>query len=97
MIQLNLFTGQLYLRSYREYVRLCRYPGLVYTENRGDEAVAQVGFVGRRDTHECEFDESPVAFLAEVYSKLRRDCVVGIEKTHMGKILAGEILTEKDF
>ncbi|KAK4153473.1 hypothetical protein C8A00DRAFT_33763 [Chaetomidium leptoderma] len=96
VMQLNLFAGQLYLRSYDEYVRLCRYLGLVYTENRGDEVVAQDGFVGKKRYPECQFDASPLAFLAEVYKKIRRDCV-GIEKTHMGKILAGEILTERDF
>ena len=96
VMQLNLFAGQLYLGSYVEYVRLCRYLGLAYTENEGVEAVAQDGFVGKKLYPECEFESSPVAFLAEVYKKIRRDCV-GIEKTHMGKILAGQILTEADF
>ncbi len=96
VMQLNLFAGQLYLGSYVEYVRLCRYLGLAYTENEGVEAVAQDGFVGKKLYPECEFESSPVAFLAEVYKKIRRDCV-GIEKTHMGKILAGQILTETDF
>lgn len=89
--QLNLFAGQLYLRDYEEYVRLCRYLGLAYTENKRDEVVGRDGFVGRRGYAECEFEESPVAFLAEVFGRVRRDCV-GIEKTHMGMLLAGEIL-----
>ncbi|KAK0715939.1 hypothetical protein B0H67DRAFT_645624 [Lasiosphaeris hirsuta] len=98
VMQLNLFAGQLYLRSYDEYQRLCGYLGLVYTEN-DDEATAVPpdGFVGKKKYPECEFESSPVAFLAKVYNEIRGDCVGGIEKTHMGKILAGDILTEKDF
>ncbi|KAG7289873.1 hypothetical protein NEMBOFW57_006250 [Staphylotrichum longicolle] len=34
--QLNLFAGQLYLRNYAEYVRMCRYLGLSYTKNSGE-------------------------------------------------------------
>ncbi|KAB5513475.1 hypothetical protein GE09DRAFT_1266739 [Coniochaeta sp. 2T2.1] len=48
VMQLNLFAGQLYFRSCGEYVRLCRYLGLAYTENKGDEAVAQDGFLGKK-------------------------------------------------
>ena len=94
--QLNLFAGQLYLRSRTEYVVLCAHLGLACAENMGEKAVAQDGFVGRRGYPSCKFKTSPVAFLAEVYSKVRRDCV-GIEKTHMGRVLAGEVLRGRDF
>ncbi|KAK3323063.1 hypothetical protein B0H66DRAFT_515810 [Apodospora peruviana] len=96
VMQLNLFAGQLYLRDYGEYVRLCRYLGLAYMENKGEEVVAPDGFVGRRGYRDCKFEVSPIPFLTEVYKKIRRDCV-SIEKTHMGRILSGEILTEADF
>jgi hypothetical protein len=96
VMQLNLFAGQLYLRDYGEYVRLCRYLGLAYTENRRDEVVGRDGFVGRRGYAECGFGESPVAFLGEVFGRVRRDCV-GIAKTHMGRVLAGEVLGEREF
>jgi hypothetical protein len=33
--------------------------------------------------------------ITQVYSKIRRD-YIGIEKTYMGKALAGQILTERD-
>ncbi|KAK0613589.1 hypothetical protein B0T14DRAFT_591458 [Immersiella caudata] len=98
VMQLNLFAGQLYLRSYDEYKRLCGYLGLAYTENEDQEtAVPPDGFVGQRKYPNCKFELSPVAFLAKVYHEIRGDCVGGMEKTHMGKILAGEILTERDF
>ncbi|KAK4220947.1 hypothetical protein QBC38DRAFT_155242 [Podospora fimiseda] len=98
VMQLNLFAGQLYLRDFEEYTRLCRYLGLAYTANDDDEvAVPLDGFVGRRRYPECEFESSPVSFLSKLFNNIRRDCMGGIEKTHMGRILAGEILTEKDF
>ncbi|EAQ83711.1 hypothetical protein CHGG_10115 [Chaetomium globosum CBS 148.51] len=99
VMQLNLFAGQLYLRSYAEYVRLCRYLGLSYTENEGDEDIAADGFVGRaggEGYEECGFESSPVGFLNVLFKRIRRDCL-DIEKTHMGRILAGEILRERDF
>lgn len=98
VMQLNLFAGQLYLRSYKHYVALCRYLGLSYRENEGSETIAADGFVGRREGEyaACRFETSPVMFLSVLFKKIRKDCM-GIEKTHMGKILAGEILTEKDF
>ncbi|KAB5542462.1 hypothetical protein GE09DRAFT_1244749 [Coniochaeta sp. 2T2.1] len=82
--------------DYREYTRLCRYLGLAYTENRGDKVVGRDGFIGKRGYAECGFRESPVAFLREVFGRMRRDCV-GIEKTHMGRVLAGEVLGEREF
>lgn len=98
VMQLNLFAGQLYLRSYDEYKRLCRYLGLAYMANEDeDAAVPPDGFVGRRKYPECKFWSSPVEFLSKVYNDIRRDCMGGIEKTHMGRILAGEMLTEDDF
>ncbi|KAK3293166.1 uncharacterized protein B0H64DRAFT_327170 [Chaetomium fimeti] len=97
--QLNLFAGQLYLRSYADYVRLCRYLGLSYRENEGEEEIAADGFVGRaggEGYEDCEFESSPVGVLNVLFKRIRRDCL-DIEKTHMGRILAGEILREKDF
>ncbi|VBB80720.1 Putative protein of unknown function [Podospora comata] len=103
IMQLNLFAGQLYLRSYEEYVRMCRYLGLSFTENKSDGSdgvvVGADGFVGRaggKGYEDCPFEESPVGFLSVLYKRLRRDCA-NIDRTHMGTVLAGGILTEKDF
>ncbi|KAK0710370.1 hypothetical protein B0T21DRAFT_454868 [Apiosordaria backusii] len=103
IMQLNLFAGQLYLRSYEEYVRMCRYLGLSYTENKSDGSdgvvVGADGFVGRaggEGYENCPFEKSPVGFLSVLYKRLRRDCT-NIDRTHMGMVLAGGILTEKDF
>ncbi|KAK4182801.1 hypothetical protein QBC35DRAFT_395228 [Podospora australis] len=99
--QLNLFAGQLYLRSYDEYVQLCRYLGLSYTENDGDRDIAADGFVGKAGggagyEQACAFEASPVAFLSVLFKRIRRDCL-DIEKTHMGRVLTGEILRERNF
>ncbi|KAK1750884.1 hypothetical protein QBC47DRAFT_352381 [Echria macrotheca] len=96
VMQLNLFAGQLYLRCYHEYLRLCRYLGVSHTANTEGLQVGTDGFVGETGYPECEFDESPVAFLADMYKKIRRDGV-DCGKTHMGAVLAGDILTMKDF
>jgi hypothetical protein len=37
-----------------------------------------------------------VGFLSVLFKRVRRDCL-DIEKTHMGRILTGEILRERDF
>ncbi|KAK4130358.1 hypothetical protein BT67DRAFT_490504 [Trichocladium antarcticum] len=102
--QLNLFAGQLYLRSHAAYILMCQYLGLAHRANEGDADVAADGFVGRKggEGYEgCEFAEgpqggSPVGFLAVLVKRLRRDCV-DVERTHLGRVLAGEILTGRDF
>jgi hypothetical protein len=43
----NLFASRLYLRSYAEYVRTCRYLGLAHAANEGDGNIAADVFVGR--------------------------------------------------
>ncbi|KAK3937045.1 hypothetical protein QBC46DRAFT_320431 [Diplogelasinospora grovesii] len=100
VMQLNLFAGQLYLRTYDEYVCLCRYLGLSYQENQDTDGrvVGPDGFVGQRryGADECPFNTSPIPFLSLVYKKIRRDCM-DITGTHLGRILAGEILVERDF
>ncbi|KAK4466142.1 hypothetical protein QBC42DRAFT_330868, partial [Cladorrhinum samala] len=114
VMQLNLFAGQLCLRSYREYARLCRYLGLRYRDDAdadGDGDVemrdaglprgswAPDGWVGRAGGSEfagCPFDFNPVPFLRVLYKRIRGGCL-DIERTHMGRILAGEVLTMEDF
>lgn len=94
--QLNLFAGQLYLRNYAEYVRMCRYLGLSYTKNSGEEKVGQDGFVGKGVMYpECRFGTSPVGFLRGLVG-VRRDCAE-VERTHMGRVLVGGVLGIGDF
>jgi hypothetical protein len=100
VMQLNLFSGQLYLRGWEEYVRLTRYLGLLYRENEGDADVGPDGFVGKKSGNEeyqdCDFETSPIPFLSALIKRIRRDCL-DIGKTHLGRLLGGEILRERDF
>ncbi len=97
--QLNLFAGQLYLRSYADYTRMCRYLGLAFVENEGEKDIAADGFVGKgggEGYEACGFGSSPVAFLGMLMKTVRRDCL-DVGGTHVGRLLAGEILRRADF
>ena len=95
--QLNLFAGQTYLRSYEEYVQLCNYLGISHRENTGNEAIPVDGFTGARaGNSDCKFTSSPIPFLNVLYKRIRADCL-DIGQTHVGKILAGDILAQDEF
>jgi hypothetical protein len=101
IIQLNLFAGQLYLSSYREYVEVCQFLGLAYEKTENGAVVAADGFIISRNGSvgpgsQCTFRDSPVKFLKVLMTKIRRNCE-GIDKTHMGQILDGKILLPADF
>ncbi|EGX90693.1 hypothetical protein CCM_07113 [Cordyceps militaris CM01] len=98
-LQLNLFAGQLYFGSYQDYADTCDMLSLAWRPSSaadGDEtssAVASDGFVASGKT---KFTKSPVQSIKMLLTTLRRDCQE-IDKTHWGRILAGEFLTEVDF
>ncbi|KAK7987451.1 hypothetical protein PG989_007766 [Apiospora arundinis] len=95
--QLNLFSGQLYFQNLREYQELCAYLGLSCTGNDGSTAVAVDGFVGKCARYPlCQFTRSPNAFLQFIMANVRRDRQ-DISRTHIGRMLAGEILVKDDF
>ncbi|KAJ8068302.1 hypothetical protein OCU04_003865 [Sclerotinia nivalis] len=103
VMQLNLFAGQLYLRSYDEYIRLCQFLGLCHYPPQDDVEIACDNFVpvSSRAAFDpvmeevCPFVESPVGFLQKVFALRRKG--QSFEDTHMGKILNGELLMRKDF
>lgn len=98
--ELNLFSGQLYLRSFAEYVELCGFLGITSKPNVSDDIeVAADGFILRRKGRgkpTSKFSCSPVKFLQFLLSRIGR---IGeeIDKTDMGKILDGMILHPSDF
>ncbi|KAM0269041.1 hypothetical protein ACHAQH_009846, partial [Verticillium albo-atrum] len=97
VVQLNLFAGQLWLESYEEYVRICRFLGLSYRPSQGEERIATDGFEGKTELNPgCAFDKSPVAFLRAVISGIRADCQE-VGRTDLGRILGGEILRLEGF
>ena len=95
--QLNVFAGQLYLRDHKSYLRLCRFLG-VPTKDLPDGTAIRwnlFNIPGSFEESEITFSGSPlpsVMALLAVRSRGRP-----FAHTHMGKILQGQLLREKDF
>lgn len=94
-IQLNLFTGSLYLRDFNEYTELCDFLGLLRTRPVEGQQIYADGFIDPPSGIWC-LKKSPVPFLRTFLMKIRREGE-GVEKTHLGKILNGVRLEESDF
>ena len=96
--QLNVFSGQLYLRDYKSYLRLCRFLGVPTTESPNDDIAIQrnlFNIPGSFEEMENMFLGSPlpcVMALLAIRNKGRP-----FAHTHMGRILQGQVLTKKDF
>lgn len=102
-LQLNLFAGQLYLRDYDGYVALCRMLRLSSRKRTEDTDIGMDGFmISSTDLETAAvirasgFKTSPVPFLGAFLMLARRDCH-SIEKTHLGQILDGILLRQRDF
>ncbi|PVH93270.1 hypothetical protein DM02DRAFT_676940 [Periconia macrospinosa] len=94
IMQLNLFAGQLYFRSYGEYTEMCDYLGLAWATAKEGQEVETDGFI-RGLQGKWGLEDSPVRFFRGLM-KLRREGE-GIDKTQVGKLLNGVMLTEDDF
>ena len=94
IVQLNLFAGQLYFKSYAEYVELCSCLGLAWEAPKEGEELQADGFI-TPPAGDWGFNKSPVGFLKE-YLKIRREGE-GMEKTHLGRVLEGGLLEECEF
>lgn len=100
---LNLFAGQLYLRSYEEYLSVCRFLGLCFRPPYEQIQVACDGFISPTSRpgfdalmeRECPFTTSPVEFL-RILTALRRKGQSS-QNSHLGRILHGELLTREEF
>jgi hypothetical protein len=94
-MQLNLFSGSLYLRSYTEYIELCNFLGLLRDKVKSGQQVFADGFI-TPPSGTWGLKQSPVPFLRTLLMKIRKEGE-GIEKTIMGRILNGARLEEIDF
>ncbi|KAF2009480.1 hypothetical protein BU24DRAFT_473639 [Aaosphaeria arxii CBS 175.79] len=94
-VQLNLFAGSLYLRSFAEYKELCDFLGLLHGVAQEGQQVYADGFIDP-PTGKWGLTKSPVPFLRTLLMKIRREGE-GVEKTHLGRILNGVRLEETDF
>lgn len=94
-VQLNLFSGSLYLRSFDEYIELCDMLGLLRSHAQPGQSALPDGFI-TTSVGQWGLKKSPVAFLRGLVMRVRREGE-GLEKTHMGRILDGARLEEADF
>ena len=94
-MQLNLFAGSLYLRSLSEYHELCDYLGLLHGKTKTGQQVYADGFINP-PTGTWGLKQSPVPFLRSLLMKIRREGE-GTNLTHMGRILNGIRLEDRDF
>jgi hypothetical protein len=76
-MQLNLFAGSLYLRSYTEYAELCDFLGLLRDKVKPGQRVSAEGFIMPPT---WGLKESPVLFMCALLMKIRKEGE-GIEKT----------------
>ncbi|KAL2821232.1 hypothetical protein BJX63DRAFT_427905 [Aspergillus granulosus] len=96
-IQLNLFSGQLYMSSYTEYQEVCDFLGVASGKTVQGQTVALDGFIlASNNKLTTNFSQSPLRFLKVLMSSIRKECQK-IDKTHMGKLLDGRLLTPRDF
>ncbi|KAK7426741.1 hypothetical protein QQZ08_006777 [Neonectria magnoliae] len=101
VVYLNLFAGQLYLSSFQEYTNLCDELGLAWSTPEDLVVLQADGFIppGLREgnvVNRSGLTRSPVKFIKVLMMRIRQSGK-SIEKTHMGKILDGVLLTTDDF
>ena len=102
MDQLNVFAGQLYLKDYEAYIRLCRFLCVYARDLQGEEGieVGCDGFIspGNRPRHlqsVFTFRTSPLESLRKLMGLRRKG--MRFASTHMGQLLDGRLLAEDDF
>lgn len=97
---LNLFAGQLYMQSYEEYTATCDLLGLAW-ETEYDAEIEADGFIPQglnagTLVNTTQFTRSPTKFLEVFLTSVRRNNE-SIEKTHLGKLLSGDVLGQDEF
>ncbi|KAG8217925.1 hypothetical protein J3R82DRAFT_6091 [Butyriboletus roseoflavus] len=103
MDQLNVFAGQLYLKDYETYIRLCRFLCVYARDLQGKEGitVGPDGFISPRNrprhlqTTMDTFQRTPMASVRTLMGLRRKGMRFAL--THMGKVLDGRVLCEDDF
>lgn len=98
--ELNLFAGQLYFASYEEYTQMCDYLNLTWTPTREGASVCSDGFIEPRDRSTNDkhsgFQDTLVPFMRVLMGRILRQ-YGGIERTNVGKVLEGLLLSREDF
>ncbi|KAK6074920.1 hypothetical protein SCUP234_07919 [Seiridium cupressi] len=99
--QLNLFAGQLYVQSFKEYTEVCDTLCLAWVTIDSDIPLEADGFIppgcsAGMCVNNGRYTRSPTKFVQVLMAKIRRNNE-GIDKTHVGKILNGLLLKADDF
>lgn len=104
MSQLNVFAGQLYLSDHAAFIRFCRFL-CVYARDLQDEEDMVIecdGFIipeqrpgSLLGETRRTFQNTPLPFI-KVLLGLRRKGMA-FAQTHMGRVLDGRLLVERDF
>ncbi|KAI0970201.1 hypothetical protein F4678DRAFT_462427 [Xylaria arbuscula] len=95
IVELNLFSGQLYFSEYADYLETCKFLGLAHDVPTEDQVIDTDGYIVRDGNAGPKFDKSPVEFLRVHTSAIRRNGQ-NISKTHVGSMLNGKPLQMSD-
>ena len=103
--QLNVFAGQLYLKDYETYIRLCRFLCVYTRDLQGEREVFEVepdGFILPKNRPRHSRTQLAHTFSSTPNTAIRvllalRNKGIDYSLTHMGKILHGRLLSEGDF
>lgn len=106
-LQLSLFSGELYYSDMEKYRSICDFLGLASTDKLPEHIPMETdGFVckfwrdnSREATSEefkkALFTSSPVGFLRVLVAMRRKG--LSFDKSHLGRILSGDVLEQSDF
>ena len=104
MDQLGVFAGQLYLKDYEAYIRLCRFLGIYGRDLQGEKGfeVEPDGFIlpkNRAKSSQIQiphtFSNTPTVALTALMELRCKG--INFTSTHMGKLLRGQLLSKGDF
>jgi hypothetical protein len=100
--ELSVFAGQLYLKDYETYIRLCRFLWVYTRDLKGNEdlIVEPDGFILPVNREKLSgiphtFASTPIVSLKALMNLRSKD--INIASTHMGKLVHGCPLSERDF
>lgn len=102
IVMLNIFAGQLYLRSFEEYTQVCDALGLAWDDAvKNNGGIEADGFIPPDQptgalVNRTRFTRSPTKFLLVFLTTVRQNNQ-NIDKTHMGRLLNGNRLTRAHF
>ncbi|KAK0750669.1 hypothetical protein B0T18DRAFT_463287, partial [Schizothecium vesticola] len=90
-LTLLLFAGQLYLRSYDDYVAMCRLLSVQYNATTSDNNDNSLARANQREEEAFVLEPAAIQFFIALFERIRHPAT-DITTTDMGHILAGDVL-----